>query len=204
MSETELHPGVHKFQLTDAKGQPHTYIVNEHPAGEGMAIMFALVGLGAPTVLGLAGAAIQSERLLGAVVDVVRGKTDDETDDDDWKDFAGMAVGLDLPSVGREVGLALATGKAPELTKKVLARTFRDGKPLLEVFDQAYQANYFELLEAVFRVCRINQFFPVPSTSGSSESPTEAAASTPPSPAPSAPSVPPPLPSTPAVAWPSG
>jgi hypothetical protein len=165
------HTGVHQFELTDRDGVPHGYLVTEHPAGEGMDIMYALLGLGAPTVLGLAGAALRSEEVLGAVMAAFGSDAPALA----GSDLMRMLAELDLSSVGAEVSRALGTGRAPELTRRVLSRTHRDGKPLAQHLDVAYQANYTELLQAVWKVCSINRFFPVPSTSQASSTGTRAA-----------------------------
>ena len=151
-------PGVHTFELNG-----HSYLVQEHPAGEGMEIMYELLGLGAPTVLGLAAAAIKSEELLRAVLEAMKGVDSEVT----MGDLGGMLSSLDLGSAGAELGKAIGTGKAPGLTKKILSRTHRDRQPIARCFDTAYQANYAELLQAVWKVCTINRFFPVPSMSPS-------------------------------------
>jgi hypothetical protein len=161
---TEQHTGVHQFTLLDARGREHSYVVTEHPAGEGMEVMFALLSMGVPTALGLAGAALQTEKLLNALVAAFTTGAEASASEDDWKDLASMAVGLDLPAVGRELGVALASGRAPELTRKILSRTHRDGHPLSNTFDLAYQANYLEMIQAIWKVCWANRFFPVPST----------------------------------------
>jgi hypothetical protein len=157
--------GTHTFQLPDASGDLHQYLVIEHPAGEGMAVMYELLAMGSPTVLSLAAAALKSEDLIRSVVGAVSG---DEAGLE-MAELGKMLAGLDLSSVGPAIERALGTGKAPELTRQVLAHTFRDGKPLKGTgLDLAYQANYGELLQAVWRVCSINRFFPVPSTSSTS------------------------------------
>lgn len=161
MSDT----GIHQFELTDAAGVAHAYLVTEHPGGEGMELMYALLGLGAPTVLGLAGAALKAEDLLRAVIGALRGEGEGESQESDWSELAGLVAGIDFGTVGLELGKALGSGQAPALTKKLVSRVYRDGKPLATVFDRAYQANYIELLQLVWRVCAINRFFPVPSTS---------------------------------------
>jgi len=161
------HTGVHQFQVSGADGQLHSYVVTEHPAGEGMEIMYSLLGLGAPTVLGLAGAALQSEEMLRSILKAVGG-ADLERSSGDLSALGKLVADLDLEKLGAELSRALGTGKAPELTRRVLAKAFRDGKPLVSHFDIAYQANYGELLQAVWKVCTINRFFPVPSISQSS------------------------------------
>jgi hypothetical protein len=161
--------GTHTFQLADARGASHDYLVMEHPAGEGMAIMYELLALGAPTVLGLASAALRSEELLRAIVEALSG----DAPALGASDLGKMLAGLDLAGIGPEIERALGTGRAPSLTRKVLAHAFRDGKPLAGTgLDLAYQANYAELLTAVWKVCSINRFFPVPSTSSMSSAAT--------------------------------
>lgn len=169
--------GVHQFELTDARGQPHSYLVTEHPAGDGMEIMYALLAMGAPTVLSLAGAALKSEDLVRAMFHALSGE-EGGIDLGGVSELATMLAGLDLGSVGAELGRALGTGKAPDLTRKVLSRTLRDGQALAGkgAIDLAYQANYAELLTAVWKVSQINRFFPVPSTSSSSPSATQGTA----------------------------
>lgn len=159
--------GVHQFQLADRDGNHHQYIVMEHPAGEGMGIMYELMGLGAPAILGLAAAALKSEKVLAMVSAALAGGEDGEVTGADVADLVRLVSELDLGSVGTELGRVLATGRAPELTRQILSRTHRDGKPLSTTLDIAYQANYGELIAATWKVCQINRFFPGLSTSGS-------------------------------------
>lgn len=167
----EPSTGVHQFELTDALGRSHSYLVMEHPAGEGMALMYELLGLGAPGVLALAGAALKSQEMAASIAGALAGEGGGVSAAD-VADLGRMLADLDLEKLGGEIAKALGTGRAPALTRKLLARTHRNGKSLSDdlTFGQAYQANYAELLQAVWRVCSINRFFPVPSTSASSSS----------------------------------
>lgn len=170
-------PGIVTFTLLDADGVPHNYTVGEHPAGDGMAIMYELLGLGAPTVVGVVEAGLKSGELIRAAWEAFRGGGGEaqaptagalmeRVQSSDWKDFLKLLEDLDLSGVGGALEHAFVTGKAPALTRRVLAHTHRDGKPLSgPAFEQAYQANYWELLQAVWKVCQINRFFPLPSTS---------------------------------------
>lgn len=168
----EAGTGVHPFTLTDARGGAHNYLVTEHPAGEGMEIMFGLLGLGAPSVVGLVAVGIKSVDVLKALFGALAGGEEEgiqKINGADWAILAALFKDVDLSTVGLEIGKALGTGKAPELARRILSRTLRDGKPLFvagngQAFEQAYQANYGELLQAVFRVCAINRFFPLPGT----------------------------------------
>lgn len=189
----EAGPGVHQFRLADANGAEHDYLVQEHAAGDGMAIMYELLGLGAPSVLGLAGAVLKLENVVKMGLEAVMGR---EIVGDagevgsltgaDVTQLATLATDLDLSAVGIEVGKALSGGRAPKLTLSVLAKTHRDGralvvggKPTVD-FERAYQANYMELLQVVWRVCTLNRFFPLPATSPSSSGATTAPPANPP------------------------
>lgn len=180
--------GIHEFELTDAHGRVHRYMVTETPAGEGVEVMFAILSLGAPTVLGLAGAAVKSESMLGMISAALQGQVDGDTSDADYAEVAQAAISLDLPAIGREIGMALASGKMPGITKKLIARVHRDSKALRDpaVFDLAFQANYLELLTLLWKVCTINRFFPVPGTSESSPAGTGPGTATTPTPPPPA------------------
>lgn len=155
--------GAHTFQLTDAQGQTHDYLVTEHPAGEGVEIFYQLMGLGAPTLTGLLGAALKAEDLLGALFDALT-SSDETARQLDTSDLAKLLGDLNLEQVGQEIGRALGTGKAPALTRALLKHTHRDGQPLAKVFDRAYQANYWELMQLIWKVCQVNRFFPDSST----------------------------------------
>jgi hypothetical protein len=187
---------IHRFTLYDHAGAEHDYLVQEHPAIEGMEVLYELLGLGAPSLLGLASAALRSQDLVGAFLGLSRAGDEDSGADgtegvvDDGggsasgsaapslpvtrgetDDFSKMLSKLDLSTVGQELSRALLTGRAPKLTRRLLQHVHRDGKPLRDDghFGRAYQANYYELMQLVWKVCGINRFFPQPSTWGSSE-----------------------------------
>lgn len=179
---------MHRFTLTDRKGQVHDYMVQEHPAGEGMTLMYELVGLGAPAVLALISAALRAEDLVGTVMATLRaGASEGEASEEGGPevgtaDLSRMLGKAELGAVGQDIAKALATGKAPALTRKILARTLRDQRRLSDegVFAMAYQANYAELLMAVWKVASINGFFPVPSMSTSSSDERQGSTTSPP------------------------
>jgi hypothetical protein len=168
--ETAVGTGVHEFELTDANGKTWKYLVQEHPAEEGMEMLFELIGLGAPTVLGGLAELFKSEDMLSGLFDAVRSMVGPESASTatsrDWSEFAQLIGQMDVGKVGREITFAVATGKAPKLVRRLLSRTHRNGKLLKEdgAFNVAYQANYWEMLAAVREVCRVNRFFPQLST----------------------------------------
>lgn len=173
---------IHRFTLTDYAGTAHTYLVQEHPAIEGLEVLYELLGLGAPSLLGLASAALRSQDLVGAFLGLARAEasedgggtaiTSGETDD-----FSKMLAKLDLSTVGQELSKALLTGRAPKLTRRLVQYVHRDSKPMADDghFARAYQANYYELMQLVWKVCALNRFFPQPSTWGSSGSASQSA-----------------------------
>lgn len=172
--ESTVGTGVHEFELTDAQGRTWKYLVQEHPAEEGMELLFELIGLGAPTILGGLAELFKSEDMVSGLFDAVRsmvaGEAATGATSRDWGEFAALVGQLDVGKVGREITFAVGTGKAPKLVRRLLAKTHRNGKPLKDdgVFSLAYQANYWEMLQAVQQVCRVNRFFPQLSTSLSS------------------------------------
>lgn len=154
-----MDTGTHQFVLTDARGQPHSYVVQEHAAGDGVEIVFELMGLVGPTVLEGLAAALASGDLLRSLLDVVRGgDSDPESPDVDL-------TALDLGKIGAELQRALLSRRCGPLARKIVSRSIRDGHPVPDVFEVAYQANYLELLQLLRQVVAINRFFPVPSTS---------------------------------------
>jgi hypothetical protein len=181
--ETAAGTAVHRFTLTDYAGTAHTYIVQEHPAVEGLEVLYELMGLVAPSLLGLASAALRSQDLVGAFLGLSRAEPDDDAGDGgettpaalapsraETDDFSKMLSKLDLSTVGQELSKALLTGRAPKLTRRLVQHVHRDTKPLADDghFARAYQANYYELMQLVWKVCAINRFFPQPSTWGNS------------------------------------
>jgi hypothetical protein len=163
--EPEERTGRHEFQLTDADGNLHDYLVTEHPAGDGTEIVFELLGLGAPTALQLAGAALTSDDLLRAILGVAGGAGFNA---DTGAAALAELADIDFGKAGGEIQRAFGTGKAPmALVRKLVSRAWRDGQKVAEVYDQAYQANYWELAQLVGKIIAINRFFPVPPTSAS-------------------------------------
>lgn len=164
--------GVHEFSLEDADGRVHKYLLHPHPAEEGMELLFELIGIGAPTVLGGMAELFKSEDMVSGLFDAVRSMVGPEgaasaATSSDWSEFANLVGKLDVAKVGREITFAMSTGKAPKLVRRLLAKAHRDGKPLRDdgTFSVAYQANYWEMLQAVQEVCKVNRFFPQLSTS---------------------------------------
>jgi hypothetical protein len=136
------------FVLADADGDDHSYQVQAHRPTEGQRIMFQLLAQVAPPGTALGG-------LLAKGVGNGGLKLDD------------LDVELmDFTKLGHELQRVLSAEITPQLATDILAHTYRDGHLLGEQaqFDRAYSRNYGELLTAVWRVIRVNRFFPLPAT----------------------------------------
>ena len=141
-----------RFQLADADGQVHAYEATPHPPTEGMAVAYTLLALGAEPL----GAAMAS--VLTAAGDAGITRLSDLLD----ADVGDLANAVDFGALGRAVRDAVATGGMPRLTRDLLSRTFRDGKPLnVDVhFNAAFACNYFELAQAAWQLVQHNRFMP--------------------------------------------
>lgn len=115
----------------------HTYVWTAHPAPEGLPISLRL------TSSALVGAA----RGFGAA--------------------AGAGSMADaLGSAADAVASLLAAPDAPDLIRRILAHTTRDGEPLsrADVFASAFSANYGDLYEVLVEVAAGNGFLPARGT----------------------------------------
>lgn len=153
------------FQLRDRNGEAHQYVVEPHGALKGLELATKIWGLAVPSTLTAIGTLLESDAFRGAVVKALssRGRTTPpEEQAKGWEVLLQFAQGLDLGRIGQEAGAALLGGQIPELLQSLLQGTTRDGKPLRTelVFEEAYRANPFEALQAAWRVCTINGFFP--------------------------------------------
>ena len=127
----------------------HDYLCKPHRPDAGIRVAAGVAALAAEPLAALAKSAVREMDLFELV----------ESD-------AGMplvmdAIGrLDSEAIGAAFRHALDV-LDPALMRAILANTWRDGKPLSdeEVFDEAYTANFGELLKAVWKVGGFNSFF---------------------------------------------
>ncbi|NOT72460.1 MAG: hypothetical protein HOP09_14660 [Hyphomicrobium sp.] len=168
MIPTAANTGIHEFVLQDALKQDHRYLVVEHNAGDGMDIMFALMGAGAPAILGLVGAVMRTESAVSEIGKALEPDGDESRSVVDQ--IRALVADVDIAALGADVQRVLTKSDATALVRRILKNTHRDGKPLSDdfVFGGAYKANYFEALVATWRVISINRFFPLLPTLGSS------------------------------------
>lgn len=146
------------FIVIDRAGVEHEYSVLPHNADEGFALSAKLLELGVEPLAQLVAGALQSgpasaEALLDA-------------------DLGAVLAGVDLGEIGKRLGPVIAA--LPGLRAALLKHTTRDGKKLndLPAFNSAYQRNYAELYQALYRVVEVNGFLSLPAiwrTSGPAE-----------------------------------
>ena len=137
------------FTLTDSQGVGHAYSCSAHGACEGQHIMFKLLGAG-----------------LGAIAPVLtvmasRGKLSLDSD------MSELLKGVDLSPATSAVQEFLMRPDIAPMIKSILRLTTRDGVSLYNDgdFGIAYQANYSELLQAIWKVIGYNGFLPLPGIS---------------------------------------
>lgn len=155
----------HTFKLADRAGKQHEYRVEPHPGTVGLSIALKVQALVAEPIVEVVRAALASPGIerIGAALR-------EGTDADPGELLAGALGDLipalreaDLGMLARAVSAALASPGGPQLARDILSRSYRDGRALSEpmVFDEAYQANYGELMRALLEVVQHNGFFPL-------------------------------------------
>lgn len=112
--------------LTDAAGEPHDYMLTQHPAFEGTALLMKLASVGG----GPLGQILEGADLGGA------GLLDSEG--------SGAAVGEGIKLLAAN----LMDAGGPDLIKQVFRYTVRDNEKMDSAFNSAFQGNYGELLAA--------------------------------------------------------
>lgn len=132
------------FQLEGADGQLHDYEVTPHMTSEGTNLMLRVMATAAEPLSRLASAYLE---------------TKDEVSLDD--DLSDALATLDLSQIGSDVKAALL-GLDSEILREFFARTRRDGESLTKVtaYDEAYQGNWAEWMQALKEIIRINGFIP--------------------------------------------
>lgn len=153
-----------EFQLTDAQGEPHEYTISPHATSDGS--MLAL------RVLGMAGEPIGrlASSNLGVLIDVLpklaQAAEDKNTSDADLLLLAEQELGaledldLDLAQIVQDIQQAVVSAGGDAFFQNLLRGAYRDGKPLAKrhVYDTAFQANYRELFQAVWKSIQANGF----------------------------------------------
>ncbi len=131
-----------EFTLDDDYGGKHTYFVILHPAGTGWPLGLKLLKLFGPA-LGV----VMDGANMGSVGDALGAVTK-----------AAADMEMNATEMGTTVGvLAGELLDDPALIRSVFEHTNRDTFKLEGAsFDSAYQANYGELVQALYRVIKAN------------------------------------------------
>lgn len=148
------------FKLKDADGAEHTYETTLHRTENGAPLTAWVTGnVIEALTLALGDVGIEATQKAAA-----KGLTG-------WDAFKAIASDpevlkkVDVGKVGKALSDVVIKLSVPRQLA-VLKNTNRDGKPLVEdgkpthMYSTAYPANYPELGQAVFQVCKVNGFFP--------------------------------------------
>lgn len=132
-----------QFQLEGADGQLHDYEVTPHKTSEGTELMLRVLALAAEP--------------LGRLLDASLKRGDISMDDD----LGETLRGLDLSQIGGDVKAALLSLDA-ETLKQFFSRVKRDDKVLRlgTAYDDAYQGNWTEWVQALKEIVQANGFVP--------------------------------------------
>jgi len=137
-----------EFVLQNADGEDVNYSVTPHPGSEALGIVFRIVHVAAKPLGRLL------EGNLGRLLEAVSSSQDVEISDliDELDLQLGDALG--------DVFTILQDADPAVLTRELLAHTYREGRSLKQTknFDDAYTANYGEMLEACVKSVKVNRF----------------------------------------------
>lgn len=163
-----------EFSLPDADGSVHHYMTETFPPEEGMPICADLyAALAGPAGQLLGGAVAKAKDRLGDLIDStgegIRNAMDDPAVAEALID---VVSGIPWGEVGKDIQSSLRSLDLAVVSRRLLRRTHRDGKPLANdvAYNEAYRANYFEHHRALWEVVKANRFFPRVSTSESNGS----------------------------------
>lgn len=152
-----------KFVLTDADGEEHHYEVKAHDAVEGQRLLFALLAVGVEPVAQGVLLVMQNmaDELMESAGDILKEGLAETVAGLDIT-VENVLAGVDVGGLGESLKKSFASGKCPALVRALLTNTFRDGHHLEKdlFFNAAYTANYWEMLQAVWKVLGINRFLP--------------------------------------------
>lgn len=149
-----------EFTLYDADNVAHSYIIVPHPASKALKLVWRLVQSAATPLARLITSADNLPKLIEALLEASEeGKED--------LDVIELLKSLDLDfSQAATDFFTVVTATGEEwVTRELLEYTKRDGLSLKQKtrdgdfnFDQAYQANYGEMMEACIKAVQVNRF----------------------------------------------
>lgn len=166
--------GVFLFELADRSGNMHKY--ESTPFGiDGIELAVSVRSMAAEPIARVLG----SLGAMGAISKKVKEKGI-ETDLGELFDEV-IKADIPWPEVAKDVKAAFSAAGGPQLIRKILVRTYRDGKQLRDdkVFGKAYGRNWNEMFLAAFKIAEWNDLmgFIFTSTDDSESAEAEADAS---------------------------
>jgi hypothetical protein len=136
------------FVLEDADGAEQKYSITPHPGSEALALVWKLIHVAAKPLARLL------EGNLGRLLEAMSAEQDV-----DLTDLVGE-LDLQLSSALGDVFEVLQEMGPEVFTRELLAHTYRNGKSLKQTknFDDAFTANYGEMLQACTKAVKVNRF----------------------------------------------
>ncbi len=136
-------------EINDDQGNPHTYVITQRGASEGFDLFGRLSKILAPGI----GKGIGNTKITGV------GEAGTAPHGADQPPGDELDVDLDLGALGigfGDVAASIMAEGGARFVQEILKYSTRDGKLLSNkvAFDQAYQGNYGELIEATGRVLK--------------------------------------------------
>jgi hypothetical protein len=144
-------------QIPDKDGKEHQYAYHLHGGREGLRLLARL-----SKMLGKAGGVLASAV---STLEPSQGKPQEGTEDGGIQEAGGngagleIAAGMHLDRIGAALGIfagELIAEGADSLLDEIFKFAVRDGQPVREVFDQAYQGNIGEAITAAGHVIMDN------------------------------------------------
>ena len=137
-----------EFVLQDADGNDVEYSIVLHPGSEALPLVWSIVQAGAQPLGRLL------EGNLGRLLEAMTSEQDVELTD--LIDELDLRLG---DAIGDVFSIINATG-SDKLVREILSHTYRNGVSLKQTraFDDAYTANYAEMMEAVVKAVQVNRF----------------------------------------------
>lgn len=137
-----------EFTLQDADGVDQLYSITPHPGSDALGLVWRIVHAAAKPLARLL------EGNLGRLLEAFSGEQN--------VDLPQLAAELDLrlsDAVEDVFSILMASGTT-DITRELLAHTYRNGRSLKQTqnFDDAFTANYGEMLQACYKAVQVNRF----------------------------------------------
>ncbi len=142
------------FDLTAADGSKHRYDITPHTHEQGHRLFWQLMATAAGPLARVADIVLATQKA-GGLAQLL---------DKDHMDLLDEVLGAGgVASLGEDVKRAILSTDMPDIGVELLRFTNRDGQPMSEAInrDMAYQANWIEYLQALWRSVEHNNFLPL-------------------------------------------